>query len=44
MLKNYLKVAVRHLRKEKLYAFINLLGLSVGVAIVILITLFVHHE
>ena len=44
MLKNYLKVAIRNLGKEKLYSFINILGLSVGVAVVILMALFVHQE
>lgn len=44
MLRNYLMVSIRNLLRNKLYAFINVLGLSVGVASCILIALFVHHE
>ncbi len=44
MLKNYLKVAIRNLFKEKLYSFINILGLSAGVGVVILMALFVKDE
>jgi putative ABC transport system permease protein len=44
MLKNYLKVAFRYLRKHKGYTFINTLGLAVGVACCILIMLFVKSE
>lgn len=31
MLKNYLKIAVRNLSKNKVYTFINVLGLSLGI-------------
>lgn len=31
MLKNYLKIAVRNLSKNKIYTFINVLGLSLGI-------------
>lgn len=31
MLKNYLKIAVRNLYKNKIYTFINVLGLSLGI-------------
>lgn len=44
MWKNYLKVALRNLFKEKLYSFINIAGLSVGVGAVILMALFVKDE
>ena len=44
MLRNYLKVALRSLRKQKGYTFINILGLSTGLACFILILLFVQHE
>lgn len=44
MLKNYLKVAFRYLVNHKGYAFINVLGLGVGVACCILIMLFVKSE
>ena len=41
---NYLIVAVRHLLRQKLYAFINVFGLAVGLACCILIFLYVRHE
>lgn len=44
MLKNYLKIALRNLLKYKLYAFINVTGLAVGIASCILILLFVQDE
>lgn len=44
MLKNYLKIAIRNLWKEKLYAFINIFGLSIGVACCILIAAGVLRE
>ena len=44
MLKNYLKVALRNLRRHKGYAFINILGLAVGLACCIMILLWVRHE
>ena len=44
MIKNYLKIAFRNLFKERLFSVINLTGLSVGTAVVILIALFVGNE
>ncbi len=44
MLKNYFKIAVRSLFKNKLYSFINILGLALGMAICILVFLFIRHE
>ena len=44
MIKNYLKVALRNLRKRKGYAFINVAGLAVGMACCLLIALFVRDE
>lgn len=44
MLKNYLKIALRTLRKQKGYALINVVGLTVGLACFILISLFVRFE
>lgn len=44
MLKNYFKVAFRNLTKQKVYTFINVLGLSVGIASCLLITMFVVDE
>lgn len=44
MLKNYFKIALRNLLRQKLYAFINVFGLALGVACCLLILLFVEHE
>lgn len=44
MLKNYLKVALRHLRKSPTYSFINIAGLAVGMACCLLISLYVFNE
>ncbi|WP_170110669.1 ABC transporter permease [Flavilitoribacter nigricans] len=44
MLRNYLRVALRNLRKDRLYAGINLFGLSIGIGIAILLLLYVQDE
>jgi len=44
MLKNYFKIALRNLRKNKMYSFINITGLSVGLAVSILLLLWVRDE
>ena len=44
MLKNYFTVAVRNIRRHKLYAFINILGLALGLAVFMLIALFIQFE
>jgi putative ABC transport system permease protein len=44
MLKNYFKTAWRHLMKNKFYSGINILGLSVGLAVGIIILLWVQDE
>ncbi len=44
MFKNYLKIAVRSLFKHKVYSFINILGLAVGIAASVLIFLYVRDE
>ena len=44
MLKNYLKIAWRNLRKHKFYTFLNVFGLSLGLASCLLITLYVVDE
>lgn len=44
MLLNFLKTALRFLRKNKGYTFINLVGLSLGMAAFILLALFVEKE
>jgi putative ABC transport system permease protein len=44
MFRNYLKIALRHIRKHKVYAFINIIGLAVGMGCCLLISLFVRDE
>ncbi len=44
MFKNYLKIAIRNLAKSKLHAGINIFGLAVGLASVVLISLYVQDE
>ncbi len=44
MIKNYLKIAWRNLWKNKLFSFINIIGLAVGIACCILIYLYVQNE
>jgi putative ABC transport system permease protein len=42
--RNYLKIALRHVRKHKVHAFINIAGLALGMACCLLIFLFVRDE
>jgi putative ABC transport system permease protein len=44
MLTNYLKIAWRNLRKHKFYTFLNIFGLSLGLASCLLISLYVVDE
>src|SRR5687768_3739732 len=44
MIKNYFKIAWRNLIKNRLFTFLNLIGLSTGLACVILIYLWVSDE
>jgi putative ABC transport system permease protein len=44
MLKNYLLVTVRNLKKNGTYSFLNILGLAVGMTAFILIALYVQYE
>lgn len=44
MLKNYLNVALRNLRKHKFYSFLNIFGLAIGLACFMLISLFIKDE
>jgi putative ABC transport system permease protein len=44
MLKNYFKVAFRSLLKRKGYSLINIMGLATGMAVCLLIVLFVQSE
>ncbi len=44
MIKNYFIVAIRHILKNKLFTFINISGLAIGMTGFILLSLYVYHE
>src|SRR6476660_3885083 len=44
MFKNYLKVALRNLWKNKAFSSINIIGLAIGLAVCLLIVLYVTNE
>jgi len=44
MIKNYLKIALRNLRKNKAFTFINIFGLAIGLTCFMLIAVFVYNE
>ncbi len=44
MIRNYLKIAWRNLIKNKIYSIINILGLATGMAVAILIALWIWDE
>ena len=44
MFRNYLTTALRNLRKNKLHSFINIAGLSMGMAVALLIGLWINDE
>ena len=44
MIKNYFKIAWRNLLKNKVYSFINIFGLAIGMAVTIMITLWIIDE
>ena len=44
MIKNYFKIAFRNLARNKVYSFINIAGLSLGLACAMLIILYVKDE
>ncbi|UCC41020.1 MAG: ABC transporter permease [Candidatus Aminicenantes bacterium] len=44
MIKNYLKIALRNIKRHKGYSFINIVGLAIGMACCILILLWVQDE
>ncbi len=44
MLKNYLKVALRNIRRQKLYSAVNILGLSVGVSATLIIYIYIKNQ
>jgi putative ABC transport system permease protein len=44
MLKNYIKIAWRNMMKNKVFSFINIFGLSIGLTCCMLIGLYIYHE
>jgi putative ABC transport system permease protein len=44
MFKNYLKIALRNIKRQKGYSFINMAGLAIGMACCILLFLWVQDE
>jgi ABC-type antimicrobial peptide transport system permease subunit len=44
MIKNYLKIALRNLIKNKVYSFINIMGLAVGMGVAMLIGFWINDE
>ncbi len=44
MIKNYFKIALRNLMRNKLYSLINIVGLAIGITACILIMLYVQSE
>lgn len=44
MFKNHMTIALRNLRKQRFYTFINVLGLAVGISACLVIMLYVNNE
>ncbi len=44
MIWNYLKITFRNIYKRKFYAFINILGLAIGIAGFLIISLYITDE
>ena len=44
MLKNYLKLAFRNLQRNRLFALLNISGLAIGLAAVVLIVSYIRYE
>ena len=44
MIKNYIKIALRHIKKYKVYSIINIVGLTVGLMVTIILTLYVLDD
>ena len=44
MFKNYIKIAIRNIFRQRIYSLINIVGLAIGISCCILILLFVRYE
>jgi putative ABC transport system permease protein len=44
MFKSYLKIAWRSLRKDRLHSFVNISGLAIGIAVVLMVGLWIWDE
>ena len=44
MIKHFLRVAFRNLRRRRIFSFINIVGLAVGMTACFLIFLYIHFE
>lgn len=44
MFKNYIKITLRNLRRQRTYAFVNIIGLSVGIVSLFFIWIFIENE
>ncbi|HTE24694.1 ABC transporter permease [Flavitalea sp.] len=44
MLKNYIKIAWRNLNKNRAFSLINILGLTIGITVCMMIYIFIMHE
>ncbi len=44
MIKNYFKIVWRNLKKNKVFSFINILGLTIGITVCLMIFLFIMNE
>jgi len=44
MFRNYFKIAIRNIQKHKIYSFINISGLAVGMACALLVLVWVQNE
>ena len=44
MIRNYFKIAWRNLRKNKIFSLINILGLTIGITVCMMIFLFIMNE